>query len=708
MNRAGLWCAIIALAVYSNSLYGEFVMDDTVAIIKNEDLRPTTELRQLFINDFWGSPVASEDSHKSYRPLTVLTYRLNYSFHQLDVFGYHLVNVVLHGICTYAIACLGHKVFASEKSEGAGENAPVAWASWVVGLSFATHPVHTEAIASVVGRAEPLSALPYILALYIYIIPSDRSIFRSLLVCGLATVSMLCKETGFMALPICLVLELCDLIMGYSGAVFWAFSRCSIFVAYTAGILFARMKITTTSFGPTFSDVDNYIHYVEDDLSRAMTYMNLHWRYLMQLVYPRYLSCDWSYIAFPIVESVWDKKNVCAVLMYAAALYAFIVLGLLRKNRTMVMSCLFSVVPFIPASNLFFPVATVLAERVLYLPSIGFSFFLALLYKEGPRNKCFGQAIFVGLLALYCAKVIERNDDWSTPVKLFTSATKVVPQSCKAWVCLASAHKDVGENELAKKYVNESLSIKRDFAGAHFLLGNIERAAGNTDLAIASFESTVKFSLETEFKPDVLRVALNNLGAIFLNKKKNYAQAIHALEEGMKIAPNNYALNANLGEAYAKVKEWKKAIKHYKRARKTKEDANLLNNLAIAIYEKNVKLGGKSRGDQVLKKVRTLYEQVVALEPSHYSGHLNIGKICYRDKEYTKAIFHLERVIKGKPGDLHALDLLGRSYMQRKKYKLAVFTLEKAKKIAVEGDPFYKRIIGNLKAARSVFKSQEN
>ena len=52
MNRAGLWCAIIALAVYSNSLYGEFVMDDTVAIIKNEDLRPTTELRQLFINDF--------------------------------------------------------------------------------------------------------------------------------------------------------------------------------------------------------------------------------------------------------------------------------------------------------------------------------------------------------------------------------------------------------------------------------------------------------------------------------------------------------------------------------------------------------------------------------------------------------------------------------------------------------------------------------
>ena len=89
-----------------------------------------------------------------------------------------------------------------------------------------------------------------------------------------------------------------------------------------------------------------------------------------------------------------------------------------------------------------------------------------------------------------------------------------------------------------------------------------------------------------------------------------------------------------------------------------------------SIYEKNVALGGKSRGDRVLKTVRKLYEKVVALDPSHYSGHLNIGKICYRNKEYSNAIFHLQNVVKQKPNDLHVLDLLGRSYMQKKEYQL--------------------------------------
>ena len=67
--------ALLALLVYSNSLHGDFVMDDTAAIVKNMDLRPniTSILNDVFQNDFWGTPIDTEESHKSYRPLTVLT-----------------------------------------------------------------------------------------------------------------------------------------------------------------------------------------------------------------------------------------------------------------------------------------------------------------------------------------------------------------------------------------------------------------------------------------------------------------------------------------------------------------------------------------------------------------------------------------------------------------------------------------------------------
>ncbi|GFY47331.1 protein O-mannosyl-transferase Tmtc3 [Trichonephila inaurata madagascariensis] len=97
LERVGplLLAALVALC-YSNSLSCGFAYDDIAAIRDNRDLRPHTSLTNIFFNDFWGMPIKKEGSHKSYRPLTVLTFRANYAVHGLRPFGYHLVNVLLH------------------------------------------------------------------------------------------------------------------------------------------------------------------------------------------------------------------------------------------------------------------------------------------------------------------------------------------------------------------------------------------------------------------------------------------------------------------------------------------------------------------------------------------------------------------------------------------------------------------------------------
>ena len=70
-----LFPVALAISIYVDSLFGDFVHDDVAAIVKNPDVRGENDLAALFSNDFWGVPMSSVHSHKSYRPVTVLLFR---------------------------------------------------------------------------------------------------------------------------------------------------------------------------------------------------------------------------------------------------------------------------------------------------------------------------------------------------------------------------------------------------------------------------------------------------------------------------------------------------------------------------------------------------------------------------------------------------------------------------------------------------------
>ena len=65
----------ISVVCFAVSYDGDMVFDDSEAIVGNNDLLPETPISNIFYNDFWGKKLDSKTSHKSYRPLTVLTYR---------------------------------------------------------------------------------------------------------------------------------------------------------------------------------------------------------------------------------------------------------------------------------------------------------------------------------------------------------------------------------------------------------------------------------------------------------------------------------------------------------------------------------------------------------------------------------------------------------------------------------------------------------
>lgn len=179
------------------------------AILGNPDVIGATPLQQLLQNDFWGTPLSDSGSHGSYRPLCVLSFRLNHRISSLisqnsnSASGYHLVNVFLHVLSTFLVVRLTRTFLTN------------TFGVFVTGALFAVHPVHVEAVAGIVGRADLLACCMQLGCFVLYEAHirwrkiDDLRHWMALGGCLVtAWAAVLCKETAVGALLICGVLEM--------------------------------------------------------------------------------------------------------------------------------------------------------------------------------------------------------------------------------------------------------------------------------------------------------------------------------------------------------------------------------------------------------------------------------------------------------------------------------------------------------------------
>lgn len=141
----------VAFLSYLSSLQGGFVFDDHRAILTNGDLDTgKTSLFDVFQHDFWGGSMSRKESHKSYRPITVLTYRyLNYYLYQLEPYSYHLVNVLMHCIASVLFLKLCEKFVSTTSKRSSSLYELLTSDIWPMfgALLFAVHSIHTEAVS---------------------------------------------------------------------------------------------------------------------------------------------------------------------------------------------------------------------------------------------------------------------------------------------------------------------------------------------------------------------------------------------------------------------------------------------------------------------------------------------------------------------------------------------------------------------------------
>ncbi len=119
------------------------------------DVRGISTLSQLFQHDFWGQDITLIDSHKSYRPITTLTFRLDHSIYGMNAYGYHITNVVIYMMTSIMMY---HCILQWMDKQMAR----------LATILFIFHPIHVESVASVVGRADCLCGLFYFASMWCY------------------------------------------------------------------------------------------------------------------------------------------------------------------------------------------------------------------------------------------------------------------------------------------------------------------------------------------------------------------------------------------------------------------------------------------------------------------------------------------------------------------------------------------------------------
>lgn len=154
------------------------------------------------------------------------------------------------------------------------------------------------------------------------------------------------------------------------------------------------------------------------------------------LVFPCDLCCDWTMGTVPLVTSFRDARNLAT-----AATYTVLVFTVVTASRTeyhvkvpLTMALSMLVIPYLPASHLLFPVGFVVAERVLYLPSMGFCLLVALGFSrlcQHRYNSCLLKTGLVVLLASHATKTFIRNYDWCSEQSLYGAALRVNQKNAK-------------------------------------------------------------------------------------------------------------------------------------------------------------------------------------------------------------------------------------------------------------------------------------
>lgn len=580
---------------------------------------------EAFARDFWGTPMLDVQSHKSFRPLTTLSFKLNWiaaefgtatnnvtettsaiANLQPSTFGFHVVNVLLHGLVTALVTEASKFLWDNCKSEGC------IVGQLLTGFLFALHPVHAEAVSNLTSRGELLMSVFFLLAFlsfanYIHAgYTWKRMFFVYIVPWTCMTASLFSKEQGATTLIALVIYE----FVQFHGSLheFWISlvqrreATAVEFCQRTAVLAMQTIAVCTWRYwlngetSPDFIPDQNPAAFAKDRFTRVFSVSWVYCLYVKDALYPRHLSPDWSGISIDLIER-WDDPRVAVVLLlwtFAAALLASLMwempIGTRKEYQGFRKSLLigfwgFLFTPFFLSSNLLVVIGLMKADRVIYLPLMGFCLLEAQLFtmlctaadeatSQTTRRSRIGYILVMLQLFLFACKLHERNLAWESSLRLWMLAYETNSKSHH------TIYNCGYELSLQKRY-SEAETVLRPIADPHvdgpsntFVYAMTLYNMGRCDIAERYIDKAMEVLREKRSeggvrnRPKALsRVESNLLVArSFCHSKDSIPMAGQIMYEAVKTDPTNeYAIQQaqvmmKQVEAYRKLEEHKQRI----------------------------------------------------------------------------------------------------------------------------------------------------
>jgi len=561
-----VFIALLTVIVYLPALKNQFVWDDFTYVARN------SLIVSLDGSSFYNMLTTFYASN--WHPLTWLSHALDYAVWNLDPFGHHLTNIIVHGANTFLVFFLALHIvsIAGNKQDSFSTTAipPVtssnhAIAAAVTALLFGIHPLHVESVAWVAERKDLLCAFFVLLSTFSYItFTSSSTAKKRWLWFGICLFLFIC---ALMAKPMAVTLPILFLLLDVyplrrfghaaegSAPILW--EKIPFFALSTASAIITIMAQRAGEAIVSLQHWDLGVRLL--NALRSLTF------YLEKMVVPYRLV---PFYPYPQQLNGPELEHVLSGIVIATI--TGLSLWLLKRKKYLLCTVwLYFIITVLPVIGIIQVGSQAAADRYTYLPSISI-FLLAgigvmVLFEKSALTK--HKNLFRGLMVICCAAImfllgystVKQIKIWHNPERLWQYVIASFPQRVPhAHYNLGFFYGQRGRFDDAITQFNETLAIDPNHAHAHNNLGLAYDGKGMLDEAIAEFKKTLAIDAN-------LAEAHNNLGITF-QKKGMLDEAIAAYKEALMIKPTMAEAHHNLSATYYYKKNYTLAIAHCDKA----------------------------------------------------------------------------------------------------------------------------------------------
>lgn len=594
---------LTAFIVYFNTINVPFLFDDHTYLLRNPGIKsfdcfPDTRkvLEYAILQDVKNNLIL--------RPVAYFTFAMNYAIHGFDLFGYHMLNLLLHIGCGILVYCFFWRLMMTPTMADKGKPGPTfeavnpGYLSLFAALLFVSHPVQTQAITYIIQRFVPLASFFYLAALVLYLEFRRASATPSRILAYIfslvATVfAMESKEIAF-TLP--LILVLIEMLF-FSGSIFPRLLKLVPFLFTMAIIPRKLMWLPSSVSAHQTENISDAINLVNMGGTSSWDYLLTQFgvivTYIRLMFLPIGQNLDYDY---PLQQSIFKLEVLiplaAILLILGSAIY------LLQRSRE---NKLYKIIAFgifwffitLSVESSIVPIEDLIFEHRVYLPSIGFFItFLAIVSVIFKRftgkiitNSALATSALCVVIACLSATSVARNMVWQNEVVFWNDVVKKSPHKARPYRGLGVALLQQTQHVVEDNNMSENVVLTKS----------------GSELQIISAINALKESIRLQPKNPTGYISLAE--ALILHK--NYDDSLRALATASELIPKSaipYVMRGKLYEA--------------------KKDVDL---------------------------ARQEYLQAIKVDPLYYEPHLKLAHIYTKEGNIQEAIKEFEIVMQINP-----------------------------------------------------------